>query len=96
MIMKNTSKTIQKHTLELKRYPNGQLAVFIKDENGFPIAEISILADSIDLNENEFICKDYSEYINLSQELIDSNFIKPTNRFVIIGSHLCPVCVIPS
>ena len=94
--MKNKLKTIQKHTLDLKTYPNGQLAVFIKDEDDFPIAEISILADSIDLNENEFVCKDYSEYINLSQELLDSNFIKPTNRFVIIGSHLCPICVIPS
>ncbi|MFO7796186.1 MAG: hypothetical protein ACQERB_05395 [Promethearchaeati archaeon] len=94
--MKNISKTIQKYTLNLKKYPNGQLAVFIKDEDGFPIAEISILADSIDLNENEFIYKDYSEYNNLSQELLDSNVIKPTNRFVIIGSHLCPICVIPS
>ena len=80
----------------IKRYDNDQLAVFIHDNSGKPIAELSIMYDSVELAPNEFILKDYSENKNLAQNLIDSQFIIPTNRFILIGSHLCPICQINS
>lgn len=79
---------------KLKTYSNGQLAVFLRDNNGFPIAEISIRDDNVDMNIDEFIFKDYSENITLAEMLYDSNLIKSSNRFVLIGKHLCPICQI--
>jgi len=80
--------------LRIKRYDNGQLAVFIHDNSGKPIAELSIMYDSVELTPNEFILKDYSENKNLAQFLIDSQFITPTNRFILISSHICRICQI--
>lgn len=94
--MKNTLKANQEHILELGKYPNGQLAVYLEDKNGFPIAELSIMEKTLDLKENEFIYKDYSEHNDFSQELLNLDIIKPTNKFVIVGSHLCPICYIPN
>jgi antitoxin component YwqK of YwqJK toxin-antitoxin module len=94
MLMKNILNNGREHILTLNNYPNGQLAVYLKDNNGYPIAELSIMEDDIHLNRNEFIFKNYSENNDLSQELLNTNIIKPTNKFVIIGSHLCPICYI--
>jgi len=85
-----------KKELHTKHYLNGQLAVFIHNNSGEPIAELSIMNNSVELAPNEFILKDYSENKNLAQDLIDSQFITPTNRFILIGSHLCPICQIES
>jgi len=82
--------------LRIKRYDNGQLAVFVQNSGGEPIAELSIMNNSVELAPNEFILKYYSENKNLAQDLIDSQFITPTNRFILIGSHLCPICQIES
>jgi len=73
-------------------YSNGQLAVYVHDNNGEPLAELSIMHDSVELAPNEFVLKYYSENEDLAQELLKSHLIVPTNRFILVGSHLCPIC----
>ncbi len=82
--------------IHTKRYLNGQLAVYIYDSSHEPIAELSIMHNSVELAPNEFILKDYSENEELAQEFFNSQLIIPTNRFVLVGSHLCPICEIES
>jgi len=82
--------------LHFKHYFNGQLAVYVHDINGEPIAELSIMNNSVDLAPNEFILKDYSENEYLVQECFESNLFTPTGRYLLIGSHLCPICQIKS
>ncbi len=78
------------------RYINGQLAVFVHDHSGEPIAELSIMQDSIELAPNEFILKEYSENQDLVQDYIEANVFCPANRLVLVGSQLCPICQISS
>lgn len=75
-----------------KHYSNGQLAVFIHKNDGEPIAELSINEDSIELSSNEIVLKYYDENSRIAQEFLDSELILPTDRFILIGSHLCPIC----
>lgn len=82
--------------LRTNRYLNGQLGVFLKSLDGEPIAELSIMNDSTELAPNEFILKDYSENEKITRELLILERIVPTDRFVLIGSHLCPICQIRS
>ena len=77
---------------QTKHYSNGQLAVFMRDSDGQPLAELSVKIDSFDLAPDEFIFKDYSENSGLVQDLLDSKMVVPTDRFVLVGFHLCPVC----
>ncbi len=93
MIKTQRDFKIQLHT---RLYSNGQLAVYIQDYIGHPIAEFSIMNDLVTLAPNEFILKNYSENKELAQELLDSNLFVPTNQFILIGSRLCPVCQINS
>ena len=53
--------------LQTKHYSNGQLALFVEDYNGEPIAELSIMHDPIELASDEFILKDYSENKQIAQ-----------------------------
>ena len=85
-----------KRKLLINRYSNGQLSVSIQEDNGEPIAELSIMNNSIALAPNEFILKDYSENEYVVQQYYDAEVIIPTGRFVLIGSHLCPICQIES
>jgi len=80
--------------LHISRYYNGQLALNIRDFSFEPIAELSIMHDSVELAPDEFILKDYSENEYLVQECYESNLFTATQRFVLIGSHLCPICKI--
>ncbi len=82
--------------LHTRHYLNGQLAVYVNDKIGHPIAELSIMNDLVTLAPNEFILKDYSENKELAQELLETNLFVPTDQFILIGSHLCPVCQINS
>jgi len=75
-----------------KKYKNGQLAIFVNGSDGEPIAELSINDYSIDLDSNEIVLKNYSENSQISQDLLDSEVLIPTDRFLLIGSHLCPIC----
>ena len=89
-----TSQISIKRKLYLKQYLNGQLAVYVHDLNGEPIAELSIMHDSVELAPNEFILKDYSENKGLAKKFLDSKLFISTDRFILVGSHLCPICQI--
>jgi hypothetical protein len=91
MIKYNNNFRTQIH---LNRYFNGQLAVFILGYKSEPIAELSIMNDSVKLAPNEFILKDYSENKDLISDILKFETFTPTNRFVLVGSHLCPICQI--
>ena len=52
------NQTEFERNLRTKYYSNGQLAVFLQNNRGEPIAELSIMEPSVDLDLNEFILKD--------------------------------------
>lgn len=83
-----------KNNIKISHYLNGQMALFVHNQDGEPIAELSIKHDILELAPNEFILKDYSENKDLAQEFLSSKLFIPTNRFILIGSHLCPICQI--
>ena len=85
-----------KGKLQKKHYLNGQLAIFVYNYNDEPLAELSIMYDSVELAPDEFILKDYAENKDIAQQLFESELIIPTDRFVLIGSHLCLICQINS
>ena len=89
--MINTQITL-KSKLQKKRYSNGQLAIFAFNYHKEPLAELSIMYDSVELAPDEFILKDYSENRDLAQKFFESGIIIPTDRFILIGSHLCLIC----
>jgi len=82
--------------LQKKHYPNGQLAIFVYNYNDEPLAELSIMCDAVELAPDEFILKDYAENKSLAQMFFESEKILPTERFILIGSHLCLICRIKS
>jgi len=82
--------------LQKKHYSNGQLAVFAFNYNDEPLAELSIECNSVELAPDEFILKDYAENKNIAQQFFESELIIPTDRFILIGSHLCLICQINS
>ena len=82
--------------LQTKRYSNGHLGVFVQEHDGEPIAELSIMNESTELAPNEFILKDYYDNAQITQEHLIQKRLIPTDRFVLIGSHLCPICQIGS
>ena len=81
-----------KRSIHKKAYANGQLAIYINDIDDQPFAELSVSKDSVYLDEDEFILKDYSENEELVEELMNSGIIVLTDRFVLVGSHVCPIC----
>ena len=50
------------------------------------------MQDNVELYSDEIILKDYSENLDLVEYLANSKVIAPTNRYVLIGSHVCPIC----
>ncbi len=82
--------------LQKKHYSNGQLAIFVYNYNDEPLAELSIMCNSVELAPDEFILKNYAENKNLALQFFESELIIPTDRFVLIGSHLCLICQINS
>ena len=82
--------------LQKKHYYNGQLAVFAFNYNNEPLAELSIKCNSVELAPDEFILKDYAENKIIAQQFFESELIIPTDRFILIGSHLCLICQINS
>ncbi|MCP6718621.1 MAG: hypothetical protein KJI71_00130 [Patescibacteria group bacterium] len=93
--MINTQITLNSK-LQKTHYSNGQLAIFAYNYNEEPLAELSIMCNSVELASDEFILKDYAENKILAQKLLDLEIIIPTNRFILIGSHLCFICQINS
>ena len=82
--------------LQKKHYSNGQLAVYVYNYDDEPLAELSIMNNSVELAQDEFILKDYAENINLAQQFFESGLIIPIDRFILIGSHLCLICKVNS
>ena len=82
--------------LQKNHYPNGQLAIFAFNYNDEPLAELSIMCNSVELAPDEFILKDYAENQKLAQQFFESKLIIPTDRFILIGSHFCLICQIKS
>ena len=82
--------------LQKRHYSNGQLAIFAFNYNDEPLAELSIMYDSVELALDEFILKDYSENKDLAQKFFELGVLIPTDRFILIGSHLCLICQITS
>ena len=80
--------------LQKKHYLNGQLAIFVYNYDDEPLAELSIMCDSVELAPDEFILKDYAENESLAQQFFESELIIPTDRFILISSHLCLICQI--
>jgi len=78
--------------LQKTHYSNGQLAIFAFNYNDEPLAELSIMCNSVELAPDEFILKDYAENKDLAQKFFESGIIRATDRFVLIGSHLCLIC----
>ncbi|KKM26256.1 hypothetical protein LCGC14_1586570 [marine sediment metagenome] len=93
--MINTQITLNSK-LHKTHYSNGQFAIFALNYNDEPLAELSIMCNSVELASDEFILKDYAENEKLAQKLFELELIIPTNRFVLIGSHLCLICQINS
>lgn len=73
-------------------YSNGQLAVFAFNYNDEPLAELSIMCNSVELAPGEFVLKDYAENRRIAQKLFESGLISSTDRFVLIGVHICLIC----
>ena len=83
-----------KENFNTKRYFNGQLGVYVNDEKGLPIAELSVMHDSVELAANEFILKDYSENKEIINKAFETEKINITDRYILIGKHICPICQI--
>jgi len=96
--MKEMINTQIVHNIKLHKmlYSNGQLAIFVFNYNDEPLAELSIMCNSVELAPGEFILKDYAENKDLAQKLFESEIILPSDRFILIGSHLCLICKINS
>lgn len=75
-----------------KRYENGQLAIYIHNEKGEQLTELSIKDDRVDLNEDEIILKDYSENSYIIDGMVNKEKLIPTDRYILVGNHLCPIC----
>ncbi|MFX1276469.1 MAG: hypothetical protein ACFFBP_00675 [Promethearchaeota archaeon] len=88
------SELYSKGCIQKKIYSNGQLAIYINDVDGQPFAELSVSKDCVFLEQDEFILKDYSENADLVEKLANLEVIELTDRFVLVGSHVCPICKI--
>lgn len=75
-----------------KRYENGQLAVYFQSDDGEQLAELSIKDDKVELEEDEIILKDYSENSLIIDGMVIEEKLTPTDRFILVGNHLCPIC----
>lgn len=92
--VKKKKKFPCKDKIIIQEYSNGQNAIYLQNRKGEPLAELTIKCDELELRSNETIIKDYAENSNLINNLLESGFIESTNRFVIIGSCLYPICQI--
>ena len=68
------------------------LFIYINDIDGQPFVELSVSKDSVYLNQDKFILKDYSENTELVEKLVNLAVIEFTVRFVLIRSRVSPIC----
>ena len=73
-------------------YLNGQLALYLHDDIGVPLVELSVENDLIELAPDEIILKDHAENVEIVEELYESKMISLVDRYALIGVHLHPIC----
>jgi len=71
--------------LAFSRYGNGNLAVEFLDEDGLRYATLSANVDGVDLEDDEFVAKTYSENTGLVEQFIDNGFFVRTGNEVPVG-----------
>lgn len=86
------SKLYLKQKYFRERHANGQLALVLDDEKKGQLEELSIAHDMVKLDHDEIILKDFSDNLELTEYLSKSDIISQTDRFVLIDSHVCPIC----
>jgi len=86
------SKIFLKDHYFRERHANGQLALVLDDEKSGRLEELSIAQDTVRLGRDEIILKDFSNDLELTEYLTNRGIIAQTDRFVLIGSHVCPIC----
>ncbi len=82
----------EEERIVIKKNKDNNLSLFLCSKKGEPLAKLSIDGKDSNLQPDEIILKDYSENSGIIDQLIDSSMLKPTDRFILVGNRLCPVC----
>ncbi len=75
-----------------QEYPNGQNAIYIQNGRGEPLTELSFQHNAIELSPDEVIIRNTTENVHIIRYLLNLGLIEFTNRYVMIGPYLCPIC----
>jgi hypothetical protein len=73
-----------KGTLVFDEYYDGKLAVQLYDEEG-PCAKLSVNIEGLELPDDEFVAKTYSENEGLVEQFIEKGIFIDTGRVVTVG-----------
>jgi len=80
--------------LLIKTYPNGQKAVYLRNfEKDHPL-ELSLMHNSVELEEDQFILNDSFLYGELIEKYLELEYFSLTNRYILVQNQLCPVCCV--
>lgn len=80
--------------LSVGKYPNGQTAIqLIDNEDGFPYAVATVAVDC-ELKENEVAIKNYSENEGMLKNLVKNDIVEKPHRFTTSGFVTIPICFI--
>ena len=63
------------------------MVIYYKDFDNLPFAEFSLMDDSVKLDSNEFILKNFSESSALIENLLNYEIFMPADMFVLILSE---------
>ena len=73
-----------KGTLAFNEYVEGNLAVQLYDDEG-PYATLSVNVEGIELDDDEFVAKTYSENTGLVEQFIEQEQFVDTGKTVTVG-----------
>tara|TARA_Y100001951_G_C11081095_1_gene151397 strand:+ start:143 stop:445 length:303 start_codon:yes stop_codon:yes gene_type:complete len=73
-----------KGTLSFLKYHDGNLAVELYNEEG-PYAKLSVNIEGLELPDDEFVAKTYSENEGLVEQFIEKGIFIDTGRVVTVG-----------
>ena len=83
-------------TISYHRYENGNLEVLLNDADGERVACLSADIDGVDLEDDEFVAKTYTENRGLVDQFIDAGTFVRTGVEVPVGiAPLQPVLKAP-
>ena len=85
------SKIYLRERFYRERHANGQLAL-VRDEESGQLEDLTIAHDAVRLGRDEIILKDFSDNLKLTKHLVNNGIISQTDRFILIDSHVCPIC----